>query len=233
MNNMLLFCFPYAGGSESIYYPWRKHLLPGIELLPIPYAGRGTRFRDTCYKNMDDALCDLFEYVKKYISGTKYSFFGHSMGGLIAYELCRKLEGEGVHPPKHVFVSGVRAPNRIRSHHLHQLPEEEFKKKLDELNGTPKEVLHNRQLMEIFLPILRSDFRLIEEYAFMPDNARLNANITALYGKGDDIVYEDMIHWKDFTKEQFGLQGYPGGHFFINDNDFDILHLINETLAEH
>jgi len=38
---MVLFCLPYAGGSESIYYKWKRHLRPSIELEPIELKGRG------------------------------------------------------------------------------------------------------------------------------------------------------------------------------------------------
>lgn len=103
-------------------------------------------------------------------------------------------------------------------------------KKIFELNGTPKEVLNNLQLMDIFLPILRSDFKLIEEYKFSKEGYKLNTSITALYGEQDDITKEDMKKWTDFTTKDSRVLGYPGGHFFINENYINIIDLINRTL---
>ncbi len=40
---MILFCLPYAGGSEVIYYKWKKYLNPSIQLEAIELKGRGKR----------------------------------------------------------------------------------------------------------------------------------------------------------------------------------------------
>ncbi|TKI77004.1 thioesterase, partial [Bacillus wiedmannii] len=98
----------------------------------------------------------------------------HSMGGLIAYELCKEIESRNLNAPVHVFLSGVKPPNFIREQKVSNLPEKEFKDVILNLNGTPKEVLNNQQLMDMFIPILRSDFKLIEEYKFSNELYKLN-----------------------------------------------------------
>lgn len=130
MSKLVLFCFPYAGGSESIYNKWRNYLHPNIELQPIYYAGRGRRFQEGCYHDMDDVTNDIFENINRYIYKSNYSFFGHSMGGLIAYELCKKMVREGFLPPTHIFLSGIKPPNHVRRKKVHNLPEKEFKKNI-------------------------------------------------------------------------------------------------------
>lgn len=41
---MLLFCLPYAGGSELIYRNWNKFINQRIEIHAIALKGRGKRF---------------------------------------------------------------------------------------------------------------------------------------------------------------------------------------------
>ncbi|WHZ55989.1 thioesterase II family protein [Metabacillus hrfriensis] len=231
MSKLVLFCFPYAGGSGSIFNNWRNYLHHSIELQPIHYAGRGKRFQECCYQDMNEITNDIFENITGYINKSNYSFFGHSMGGLIAYELCKKMVSEGLHSPAHIFLSGIKPPNHVREKKVHNLPEKEFKEKIGKLNGTPKEILNNQELMDIYLPILRSDFKLIEEYEFSREGYKLNTSITAMYGKQDDITEEDMKKWTDFTSKDSQVRGYPGGHFFINENYIDIIDLINLTLV--
>ncbi|MBK3496406.1 hypothetical protein JFL43_16375 [Viridibacillus sp. YIM B01967] len=55
---MILFCLPYAGGSESIYFKWRKHLHSSIQLIPIELRGRGKRFDENFYGSIKEAVDD-------------------------------------------------------------------------------------------------------------------------------------------------------------------------------
>ncbi|MGM7721819.1 thioesterase II family protein [Metabacillus sp. Hm71] len=232
MRKLVLFCFPYAGGSGAIFHHWSKYLHPSIELCPIDYAGRGKRFQESFYQNMNEAIDDLFDVVHPFISKNHYSFFGHSLGGLIAYELCKKVASESCRPPEHLFLSGIKAPNQLRKKKIHHLPEKEFKEELLELNGTPLEVLNNQELMNLFIPVLRSDFKLIEEYEGDQVRAKINTSITALYGDKDNMSRNDMMKWRDFTAKDSRIICYPGGHFFIREHYKEIIKLINCTLAE-
>src|SRR5476649_2659194 len=92
MKKIKLFYFPYSGGSSVVYEKWRKQLCPSIELIPVEYAGRGTRFTVPLCENINEMVEDAFHIIKKHLDGTSYSFFGHSLGALVAYELSHKLK---------------------------------------------------------------------------------------------------------------------------------------------
>ena len=77
---MILFCLPYAGGSEAMYYGWKKYLDPGIELEAVELKGRGKRYGENFYKDLDDAVEDIYSNIKDKIMYNEYAFFGHSMG---------------------------------------------------------------------------------------------------------------------------------------------------------
>jgi len=40
-DKLKLACFPYSGASSSMYFNWKKHLNPRIELVPIELSGHG------------------------------------------------------------------------------------------------------------------------------------------------------------------------------------------------
>ena len=55
------------------------------------------------YKNFEQAIDDLFEQIIMIVNHSEYVLFGHSMGALIAYELCNKLIDNGKKKPKHLI----------------------------------------------------------------------------------------------------------------------------------
>ncbi|MCT4687107.1 hypothetical protein [Vallitalea sp.] len=47
---MILFCLPYAGVSEVIYFKWKKYLQSNIRLYPVVLKGRGSRIQEGFYE---------------------------------------------------------------------------------------------------------------------------------------------------------------------------------------
>src|SRR5262249_34355438 len=127
-----------------------------------------------------------------------FAFFGHSLGALVAFELARRLQRHGGPRPLHLFVSAFGAPQvPSRPSFLHTLPDAEFREELLGLNGIPKAVFENNELMELLLPTLRADFAVCETYAFIP-GPPLSCPITALGGLGDKTVgVADLRAWRE------------------------------------
>ena len=143
MSGIKLFCLPYAGSSAMLYMKWKKLFEPWIELSPVECAGRGKRFSAPLYQTFEEAVDDVFPLISKEIDETPYAIFGHSLGGLIAYELCHKLSELSYPNPQHVFFSGIQAPQHVneKGKSIHQLMEAEFKTEILKLEGTPKKFL--------------------------------------------------------------------------------------------
>lgn len=89
-----LFCFPFAGGGASAYNSWIQKMQGKITVCPIQLPGREERIMEKPYSNMVDMLDELEESIWESIKGS-YAFWGHSMGGKIAYELERRMEKRG------------------------------------------------------------------------------------------------------------------------------------------
>lgn len=225
-----LFCFPYAGGTASTFSSWSESLTSDIEICPLELPGHRYRITERPFERLepfvDELACGLLPYLNK-----PFAFFGHSMGGLVSFELTHLLYQRYGLSPVHLFVSGRRAPQIIESKPpIHHLPEAEFIDELRSLNGTPEAVLRDAELMELFLPVLRADFAAIETYVYTP-KPRLNCPITVLGGLQDyKVSCEALEAWREQTNANFSMQMFQGDHFFINSNQSALLQFLNLEL---
>lgn len=233
MEKIILFCFPYAGGSATIYIKWRTYLSSHIDLVPVEFAGRGRRINEPFYESMSDALDDLYDKVKPYLMEYKFAFFGHSMGGVFVYELCKKIKENEGKDPIHVFVSGRYPPHINKSEQmLHLLPDDKFKDAIIKIGGTPSSVFENPELSEIFIPILKADYRLIERYEYAESNFRFNCGLTVFNGRSDKIATSDeILEWQKYTTANLNIYDFEGAHFFIYNNTNRITEIINRILV--
>jgi medium-chain acyl-[acyl-carrier-protein] hydrolase len=225
-----LFCFPYAGGGSSIFRAWSRRLGPQIEVAPALLPGRESRLREPAYTRLEpiiEALTDdIFTYLDK-----PFAFFGHSMGGIIGFELARCLRWKHGIEPHHLFISGRRAPQLPeRDPRLHDLPEPEFMAEVERLNGTPKEVIAHAELRRIIVPLLRADFAVCHNYTYLA-GPPLKCPITVFGGEQDQKVgREELEAWRSRTTGVCRLHMLPGDHFFIVREQAAVLHLIEESL---
>ncbi|MED4400359.1 thioesterase II family protein [Metabacillus fastidiosus] len=227
---MNLFCLPYAGGSEAIYFKWNQYLSRSINLCPIPLKGRGKRFNEPLYENIEEAVDDIFNTIQDKIDENEYALYGHSMGSLLVYELYYKIKEMGFKLPNHLFFSGYRSPGSRKKEIIYNLPDNDFKKKIIQLGGTPEELVNNKELFEVFLPVLKSDFKMVETYKYKERTDKIACDISVLNGNGDSISFENLLDWKNYTNQSFQLYHFDGNHFFINNNIENITSLINKTL---
>jgi thiazolinyl imide reductase len=225
-----LFCFPYAGAGASVFREWQGLLPAGVEVCAIQYPGRENRINESPFTDIFEMIDTLTEILEKEFD-VPFAFFGHSMGAKVAFEISRKITGKTEKSPGYLFVSGCRAPHLPIKRPIHQLNEKDFLLALKRYAGTPDEVLNDSELMEIYLPILRSDFIADENYIYHK-GAALECPIYALGGLNDeDALYDELNAWKPYTTSNFQLKMFPGDHFFIKSKQISILRMISEIIA--
>jgi medium-chain acyl-[acyl-carrier-protein] hydrolase len=227
-----LFCLPYAGGGATIFRTWPDALPPEVAIFPVQLPGRENRLREPPFTGMLPLVQTLAQVLRPYLT-MPFALFGHSMGALMSFELARQLR-RAQHPlPRHVFVSGFRAPQLPDPDPpIHALPEAEFIAELRRLNGTPEEVLQNAELMQLVLPALRADFAILETYAYARE-APLECPITVFGGLDDDeMPAEQLAAWREQTRGAFRLHLFPGDHFFIHSARTALLETLSQELAQ-
>ncbi|HET6976592.1 MAG TPA: alpha/beta fold hydrolase [Pyrinomonadaceae bacterium] len=227
---MRLFCFPYAGGRAAIFRTWPDELPPEIEFYAIELPSRGKRIRESPITRMEPLVRGIAGAVEPLLD-KPFCFFGHSMGALTSFELARLLRRERRPQPSYLFVSGSAAPQIPDAHPCtYDLPEPEFLDVLRRLNGTPREVLENEELLQLMLPTLRADFELLQVYKYA-DEPPLSCPITAFGGLQDkEVSREELEAWRAQTAATFILRNFPGDHFFLNSDRARLLWVISQEL---
>lgn len=231
MKNIKLFCIPHAGGSAAVYSRWKKYLDSSIELIPVELSGRGIRMGEKLYDSLKEAIDDVADFIEDNIDEGDYMIYGHSMGCTIAYEVCCILLEKGYKMPVNLFLSGRECPFiESNEEKVYNLNDEDFAKAVIELGGTPKEVFENQDLKNLFVPILRADYRNIETFEPINKDTILPINITVLNGKEDSITEEQKEGWRKLTSKEFRRYDFDGGHFFLHETPEKVVKVINESL---
>ena len=226
-----LFCFPYAGVAASIYRTWQDELPEEIEVCPVQLPGREGRMREEPFRQMGPLVDALVEAMGPLLD-RPFALFGYSMGSIVAFETGLRLEALGKSPVR-TLVAARRAPGFGFEEPTHTLSSEDFRKKLMELEGTPKEVLEHPELMELVEPLLRADFELNDLYAPLTEG-KLECPMS-IYGAVADkeVEREALEGWREMTRGESTLRIFPGGHFFLHDDRSTLLGAIAGDLATH
>ncbi|MFR9674845.1 thioesterase II family protein [Streptomyces sp. TR06-5] len=227
-----LFCLPYAGGSAArIYHDWARLLPEHVELWPLELPGRGSRMVETPCSTVDALVDDLVHTALGAIDGP-YALFGHSLGGLLAFELARRLEHAHRRPAAHLLVSAFEAPDLpTEPDRDHLLPDDEFRLRLHELAGTPKEVIDNDDLMELLIPVLRADFTAVNTYRLGSPWLRLNCPLTVFGGLDDPEAPPHTLRaWQHRSTGPFRLRLLPGDHFFLHTEQSLLIDAVLDAL---
>lgn len=214
-----LFCFPHAGGGSVSFFPWNVLLGPEIECVGVQYPGRGQRWSEPACLSLAELVEEIFSRWGE-LPEKAFAFYGHSFGGLVAFELARRLRRAGMAGAQWLFVGASRAPQLDLLHPpIHELPDDAF---LDAMQtrygGIPAAIRAEREMMELLLVPMRADLTAYERYR-MEEDAPLAMPVTAFAGAEDfSVPASCMEGWSLQTEAAFELVVLPGGHFFPQSN---------------
>ncbi|BDU00181.1 thioesterase domain-containing protein [Nocardia sputorum] len=223
-----LFCWPFAGGKAAAYTPWRRSLPDWVELCVIELPARQRHLAQTPIRRFAD-LVDVALAQVLPLTELPFAFFGHSLGALTAYEVARRLPA-GV-APRALFLGGAVAPHLPRPGRLSQLPDHEFAAAVGHYGGIPPEVRETPEVMALFLPALRSDFEIFDDYRFAP--AAAPTCPAHLFGGRDDrqVAVTQLEAWRDVLPGLRSTELLPGGHFFLVEQRAALLASLADKLA--
>jgi medium-chain acyl-[acyl-carrier-protein] hydrolase len=217
-----LFCFPYAGGWPSVFRPWVAQLPADIELIAVRMPGRESRIAeqprtDWCALTQDvaDALHPLLD--------VPFVLFGHSFGGMLAYEVARILKGRDTATPGALIVSGCRCPLvEPETRAPYDAPSDVLWTWLAEIDGTPAAVLESPQLRALLEPTLRADLKLADTWTGAAEIVDLP--IVSFGGTSDRIVpRHQIVGWRNYTARTYQHVEFAGGHFFIHSLEAEVV----------
>jgi pyochelin biosynthesis protein PchC len=225
-----LVCFPHAGGGASYYRPLAMTLSPAVEVLAVQYPGRQDRVSEP---GIDDfaELADRTTAVLRSTVDRPVALFGHSMGSLLAFEVAKRLEADGV-APLVLFASAKRPPGRPDPELPRSTTDEELIAEITALDGTEARLLDDEDMREMFLPALRADYRALASYRPEPGH-RLACPVVAMTGDDDDRVsVDEAALWASHTTGGFDLHVFPGGHFYLTGQWAGVGEVLTKHLTE-
>lgn len=88
-----LICFPHAGAGATTYAEWAPALPAEIELVAVQLPGRQNRIAEEPFTEVGPLVSVLTHALRPVLSGS-FSFFGHSCGAALAFELAKALRAE-------------------------------------------------------------------------------------------------------------------------------------------
>ncbi|XP_051857608.1 S-acyl fatty acid synthase thioesterase, medium chain [Antechinus flavipes] len=211
-----LICFPWAGGGSNHFAKWGKHFHHSIEVSSIRLPGRESRTNEPFATTMDQIVAEISNTLLPILQDIPFAFFGHSMGTTIAFMTALHLKENYKLQPVHFFVSSANPPhkNNISSHpSIFSMSEEQILQFIMNAGGTPKEVLENKELLEIFLPIFKADAHILQNFVFVKPAKTLSCDITCFSGTEEKASETEA--WKDLTSGSVDSYKLPGDHFYL------------------
>lgn len=227
-----LVCIHHAGGGASAYRSWVRRLKSEVELQLVQLPGREERQREAPLTSADAVLTELVRALKPTLNGT-YAIFGHSLGALLAYALVIRCQATAELPlPSHIFISGAPPPRKGDAAEVAPLQrDEDLLRHLRKLGGTPEVLLNTPKIRDAILPAIRADSLLCHELTRIKASP-LDVPVTVLRGVNDPIMSaRDAADWSAFSTKGVELLAFPGGHFFVQSAQQDVLAAVARVLA--
>lgn len=220
----------HAGGDQYAFKKF-KNLIDqnGWEAVYFDLPGHGDRFTEPLIDDIHSIVEETYNSLHHHFVDD-YAIFGTSMGTLIAYLLAHKLNDNQKTLPRHLFLASRRCPDsHLRFPRVAHLPEEDFWEKVRIYGGCPPALIKHKELREVYEPLLRADFRALEEYQPMKRNL-LDIPTTILLGKQDLITFEEMTTWQNHFKPEIDILEFDGGHFFCYLHAEEVLKVMKNKL---
>ncbi|MFM9432997.1 surfactin synthase thioesterase subunit [Janthinobacterium sp. CG_23.3] len=213
--SITLLCLPNAGASATMYLRWRRLLPAWIGLTPMELPGRGVRSGEALVQDYDTLLAQLCdEYLR--LPPRPYALFGHSMGGLLAYGMARRLRQlGGGRAPRALLVSASAAPSCRDTLVFTPDDDQALVAELRRQGGTPEAVFDSGELMQMILPTMRADYRVCASFCFDAAAPPLDMPLWVMAGRNDRYTAPQMQAWRREAGSDFGLEWYDGGHFYL------------------
>ncbi len=224
-----LICTPQAGAGAGAFSNWRRHLPEGVELAPVELPGRGTREKEPLPADVEELADALFEGLRAELT-MPYLLFGHSLGGLLAYEVARRIEARGLPAPLAVLISGARAPQVPSLRTMSDVDDDRLLGWIADNGGLPRELLSYPSFVAEILRAIRTDLRYAEQY-LLPDPPALSSPLHVFGGLDDEITPpEQLPRWERVAGGEFSVTMLPGGHAFPHTDPAALLGFVRELL---
>lgn len=181
----------------------------------MQYPGREERAKDAPIDDMA-RMADAVTAALAPHLGEPLVLFGHSMGAAVAYEVALRIGARPGHGLRSIVLSAQPSPRHFVPAAIHLGTDEALWRDTMRFNGIDGAFHDNRTLRRLMVPVLRSDYRLIETYRPRL-GAVVDCPVVVCLGDADPhVTLEGARGWREVTRRGFDLRVFPGGdHFYL------------------
>jgi len=227
-----IICFHSMGVGASLYTHFLLDPPADTDLLAIQLPGRENRSSEPTMQSADEIVENLITQLTPYLD-RPYMIWGHSFGGIIAFETIRRLRADGLGTPSHLMITATMPPHLITVWQNRDMMRRLLTHENDaQYLASMVRYIENPEFFARILPTMRRDMTMLELYKYR-EQPRFDIPITTWTARQDDMVYQDEIEqWKQHTTKGFEINLVDGYHWFLNSNKEAISQKIESIVRE-
>lgn len=228
LNKMQLFCFTHAGGKAS-FFDTIETEINQYSVVKFEYPGHGNRYKEPFCSTFEDMVSDVLQQFENSYIGGLYAFFGYSMGVLVLVEVLRRLINSKHTLPIRVFIAAHEPlPRKELSFKEDGCFDDQIKSITLQFGGIPQKLISNNSFWRLYLPIYRSDYKLIRQYMTIGVNLKTDIPATVFYSSSDTPTEKIQMWGKHFIGDCFFYE-FSGTHFFIQNHHKEMAQIIDSS----
>jgi surfactin synthase thioesterase subunit len=226
-------CLPPAGGGAHVYRRWPDRLPGHIGVVAVELPGHGSRLRETPLQSLPDLVGSGLRDEVTALLDRPLVIFGHSMGAVVGFELCRAIRRGRDWRPTGLVAAGCDAPDTlVHKDYAGRMTDEGLFRFLRDMGGTPTAILADEEYLSMLRPILRADLTALANRVPVSETP-LACPVRAYLGDADaSVTIERVCGWAPESGGDFAIRTFPGTHFFVQEAEELVLDRLQHDIRE-
>ncbi len=228
-----ILCLPPAGGGAHLYRHWPRRLPRHIGVVAVELPGHGSRVAEPPLHSTAELLTSGLRDEVETLLDRPLVVFGHSMGAVLGFDLCRALRRSAGWRPPGLVVAGSDAPDTlVHKDYASRMTDEGITRFLRTMGGTPEAILCNEDYLAMLRPVIRADLTVLAGRVPVAGPA-LGCPVRVYLGREDSSVTLDRVFgWAVEGGGDFAIRTFPGTHFFVQESEDLVLDRLQQDVRE-
>eukprot|EP00668_Euglena_longa_P034172 GGOE01043931.1.p1 GENE.GGOE01043931.1~~GGOE01043931.1.p1 ORF type:complete len:368 (-),score=100.73 GGOE01043931.1:22-1098(-) len=221
-----LFIFGHVGSAPAFWFPLMKRFEGSklVEAIAVQPPGRGHRMREPPFRRVAELARAFVEDVPWLLNEKPYIFLGHSFGCAQMYYAAVEAQKRALRLPSHMIFSSRPSIDFTYAAPYYLSPEADVVDFMREI--TPQELLSNKEMMDLMLPIIRADYEANEtctlplaQAPVLPVPFTLCTGGPADKTPNDPPMNSTILGWRKVTSAgEAPHHDHAGGHYWLKDD---------------